>query len=122
MLEQSINVYIAYIQGYKCNISLKLMSANPFKIRQCNNTGNVCKTSFVVVLRPSLSGASGCVRLASPGRPRCMAGFFSRMNVANYLHTFVLGKKNATHWGRPGEANRTHLVWGFTRPIWTTFP
>ena len=52
----------------------------------------------------------GCVRLAPLGLPRCVAGFFflSRTNVGNYLHTFVLGKKNSTHRGRPREAKRTH--------------
>ena len=50
----------------------------------------------------------GYVRLASLGRPRCVAVFFSRTNVGNYLHTFVLGKKNATRRGRPREAKRTH--------------
>ena len=34
--------------------------------------------------------------------------FFSRTNVGNYLHTFVLGKKPVTHRGRPREAKRTH--------------
>ena len=51
---------------------------------------------------------TGCVRLASLGHPRCVAVFFFRTNVGNYLHTFVLGKKPATNRGRPGEANRTH--------------
>ena len=38
----------------------------------------------------------GCVRLASLRRPRCVAGFFPRKNVGNYLHTFVL-EKNPRH-------------------------
>ena len=32
----------------------------------------------------------GCVRLASLDQPRCVAVFFFRTNVGNYLHTFVL--------------------------------
>ena len=36
----------------------------------------------------------GCVRLAPLGRPPCVAFFFTRTNVGNYLHTLVLGKKN----------------------------
>ena len=39
----------------------------------------------------------GCVRLASLGRPLCVAVFFPRTNVGNYLYTFVLEKENATH-------------------------
>ena len=50
----------------------------------------------------------GSVRLASLGQPRCVAFFFSRTSMGNYLHTFVLEKENATHRGQPGEANRTH--------------
>ena len=38
----------------------------------------------------------GCVRLAALGLPRCVAVFFPRTNVGNYLHTFVLERKNAT--------------------------
>ena len=52
----------------------------------------------------------GCVRLASLGRPRYVAVVFSRTNVGNYLHTFVLEKENATHRGRPGEAKRKHPI------------
>ena len=50
----------------------------------------------------------GCVRLAPLGRPWCVAFFFSRTNVGNYLHTFVLEKKPVTRRGRPREAKRTH--------------
>ena len=57
-----------------------------------------------------LTSCYGCVRLASLGWPRCVACFFSRTNVGNYRHTFVLKKKNATHRGRPREAKRTHPI------------
>ena len=63
--------------------------------------------------RPIFSESSkpnGCVRLASLGRPRCMAVFSPRTNVCNYLHTFVLEKKTVTHRGRPREAKRTHPI------------
>ena len=48
----------------------------------------------------------GCVRLASLGRPRCVtvAFFFPRMNVGNYLHTFVLERiKRHTPWSTQGS-------------------
>ena len=43
-----------------------------------------------------------------PGSTPVCVGFFSRTNVGNYLHTFVLEKENATHRDRPREAKRTH--------------
>ena len=52
----------------------------------------------------------GCVCLAPLGRPQCVVFIFTKTNVGNYLHTLVLGKENATHWGRPREAKRTHPV------------
>ena len=55
-------------------------------------------------------GNYGCVRLASLGRARCVAVLSSRTNVGNYLHTFVLGKKTATHRVRPRESKRTHPI------------
>ena len=50
-----------------------------------------------------------CVRLAYPWvNPGVWRFFFYRTTVGNYLHTFVLDQKKATHRGRPGEAKRTH--------------
>ena len=45
-----------------------------------------------------------------PGSTLVFGIFFSRTNVGNYLHTFVLEKENATHRGRPRKAKRTHPV------------
>ena len=61
----------------------------------------------------------GCVRLAPLSLPRCVAVFFlSRTNVGNYLHTFVLEKKNSTPRGRPREAKRTHPLWAVRCAQW----
>ena len=57
----------------------------------------------------TFSSHRGCVRLASQGRPRCVAVSFSRTNVGNYLHTFVL-EKNPPHTGvDPGKLNERTL-------------
>ena len=57
------------------------------------------------------STSMGCVRLAALGLPRCVAVLFSRTNVDNYLHTFVLERKNATRpRGPPREAKRLCFV------------
>ena len=59
--------------------------------------------------KPTMPPNIGSIRLASLGQPRCVAVFFSRTNVGNYLHTFVL-EKNTPHTGvDPGKLNeRTH--------------
>ena len=55
----------------------------------------------------------GCVRLASPGRPRCMACFFFQNERMQIITHVCPGKKNATHRGRPREAFRlaTMFIW-----------
>ena len=60
---------------------------------------------------PDTDAHNGCVRLASLGRPRCLAVFSSRTNVGNYLYTFVLGEKPSHTGVDPGKLiERTHYV------------
>ena len=54
-----------------------------------------------------------CVRLASLGRPRCVAGFFSGRTLV-IIYTRSSCEKNVTHRCRPREAKRTHPIWILT--------
>ena len=62
-------------------------------------------TMYTTNFTPNTVGAFVKLPWVDPGMWRC---FFSRTNVGNYLHTFVLEKENATHQGQPREAKRTH--------------